>query len=242
MNHTYLLLPLMGLMVPALSLADVISGVKFSDFNQKVLIGRGVENTTAGFIAALGSTDPTVRMDAAQALGERRGPESIAALTAALSDGTLAVRYHAAKSLVAMKNVAGAAVLREASLDDSNLTGSIEAAGLLADLGDPSGYERVLAGLRSAHPSTRLRAVVELPKFRKFDGRMTAVGRIDTVGVLGEMLGSAPGVATRVNAAYLLGRTGDERARSALTAAAAGVDRTVADAARIGLAALDQRR
>lgn len=242
MKTTPVLFAVLGLTCSPVCMADRSGGADFSDYYQKALVERGFQNTTTAFVGALSHADPTIRMFAAQALGERLDPGSVAALTAALSDGSATVRFYAARSLVSLKSAAGAAVLRDALLESGNVAQSVEAAGLLAELGDPSGYKLVLSGLGSANSSVRLRAIAELPRFQRFEGRLSETGPIDAVAALSKVVASGIDVASRVNAAYLLGKTGDPRARTALVAAAAGSDKAVANAASIGLAMLDGRR
>ena len=69
----------MGRPQPGSAIVDIGGGASHL---VDVLVERGFENSTGGFVGALSNADPTVRLYAAQALGERRDPAPISALIA----------------------------------------------------------------------------------------------------------------------------------------------------------------
>lgn len=224
------------------ALADSPSGSDFANYYQKALVQRGVENSTAGFVRALSDPDETQRMYAALALGERRDAASVGALTAALGDGAENVRFHVARSLVMLGSSAGAEVLRQSLTSSANAHQAVEAAGLLAERGDLSGYPHIAEVLRSGDPSVQMRAVIDLLKFRPFDGQTTAAGPVNVVALLSALIESSAVSAVRVNAIYALARTGDRRALATLTTAKQSADVPVSKAANVAIAMIDAKR
>ena len=222
--------------------ADSTSGADFSDYYQKALLAMGVENSTAAFVKALTDPSPTTRLYAAQALGERRDTTAIGPLTAALTDESVAVRFQAARALVLLESSAGAAVLKGQLATGANPYEAVEAAGLLADLGDWSGYRRVVEALKSNDVSLQLRAVVDLIKFPRFENQPTEGGSISVVKTLSGFIDTTPSSTARVNSIYALARTHDKRAIASLTKASRSNDKTVSNAATVGLAMFETGR
>lgn len=232
---------LFAVLVSGSALADNINGTAFANYYQKALALRGIEGTPA-LIRTLSDPDVTLRLYAAQALGERRDSAAIGPLTAALGDTNSAVRFHAARSLALLGSNAGIGVLWEALANGSNPSEAVEAAGLLADLGDPVGYRYVIQALTSGALVVQSRAVSDLLKFQRFDGQPSEVGPISVLGALSAVIDSPTAPSVRVNAIYAMARTGDKRAVAPLTKASQSPDAPVSKAAAVALAMIDAKR
>ncbi len=240
-RHRTTVIALFAVLLSGSALADNINGTDFANYYQKALAQRGIEGTPA-IIRALVDPDPTLRLYAAQALGERRDPAAIGPLTAALGDANAAVRFHAARSLALLGSNAGNGVLREVLASGSNPSEAVEAAGLLAGLGDPVGYPYVIQVLKSGDLAVQSRAVSDLLKFQRFDGRTSEVGPINVVAALAALIESPTASSVRVNAIYAMARTGDRRAVAPLTRASQSPDAPVSKAASVALAMIDAKR
>src|SRR4030042_827392 len=121
----------------------------------RILIGEGIPLTPEGLIAALQNPGLHIRTGAAIILGRSNVDTAVPYLKPLLKD-ELIVRVEAAMSLVLLKDTSGIPVLVEI-LDADILTGApITAAGYLADLGDPRGYNVVLKALNSEFTGNRL--------------------------------------------------------------------------------------
>lgn len=228
-------------MLAGSGLADSIKGSDFANYYQKALAQRGIEGTPA-IIQALTDPDATLRLYAAQALGERRDSAAIGPLTAALGDANSAVRFHVARSLATLGSQAGSGVLREVLANGSNPSEAVEAAGLLAGLGDPVGYPDVIQALKSGDLAVQSRAVSDLLKFQRFDGQPSAVGPINVLAALSMLIESPTAASVRVNAIYAMARTGDRRAVAPLTKASRSPDAPVSKAAGVALSMIDAKR
>lgn len=232
---------LFAVLLSGSALADSINGNDFANYYQKALAQRGIEGTPA-LTRALTDPDVTLRLYAAQALGERRDSTAIGPLTTALGDGNSAVRFHAARSLALFGSNAGTGLLREVLAKGSNSSEAVEAAGLLAGLGDPVGYPYVIQALKSGELAVQSRAVSDLLKFQRFDGQPSEAGPINVVGALSMLIESPATASVRVNAIYAMARTGDRRAVESLTKASRSPDAPVSKAAGVALAMIDAKR
>lgn len=232
---------LFAMLLTGSALADNINGTDFANYYQKALAQRGIEGTPA-IIRALTDSDATLRLYAAQALGERRDAAAIGPLTAVLGDSNGAVRFHAARALALFDSNAGAGVLRQVLASGSNPSEAVEAAGLLAGLGDPAGYPYVIQALKSGDSAVQSRAVSDLLKFQRFDGQPSEVGPINVLAALAALIESANAPSVRVNAIYAMARTGDKRAVAPLTKASQSPDAPVSKAASVALAMIDAKR
>jgi HEAT repeat protein len=224
-------------LVPQAALADRASGSDFNNYYQNALVARGVENSTSGFMRALGNRDPTLRLYAAQALAERGDRVAVPALAKALDDSDATVAYQAARALAILGSPAGSAALRRAA-DGPDPIRASEAAGLLADLGDPSAYPAVLRALHADQPGTSLSAVSTLLKFYRYEHQAAGGVRVNVVEQAGQMVELGSSTAVRLNAIAVLSKLGDRRAIPVLRRSAGAADPAVASAAGSALALL----
>lgn len=144
----------------------------------------------------LGSADQRLRVEAAGRLADLALPESRGALAAALEDAALAVRFEAARGMVALKHPAGFEVLVEA-LGDVHLR--FRAASALATLGNKS----AIGPLKQAFSGWLL------PAFDKTQlaGALAVLGDPDGVAHLFKRAGRSWSTMDRAMAVELLGES-----------------------------------
>jgi HEAT repeat protein len=156
------------------------------DFDPRVrrsaVIGLARQEASAEIQALLRDTlqrdpDPKVRAEVAKR-GASLGSRSVIALKEALIDENLGVRLVALRGLVETGDETALLIVREyaeAPLDDM----AVAAAAELSRSGDPLGLERLLAGLESRRPGTRVAALLRLERGKVKKSVDIALGMID---------------------------------------------------------------
>jgi hypothetical protein len=182
---------------PATSLADLVvprrpAGVPYADGEdydaQALLTVNGYAAETEILIGLLDSDLGILQAAAARTLGARGERATIGALERIAKDVRVeeTVRMQAAFALARM-DVAGATdmLVRLLDLSPEASPAPLQAAGALARLGDPRGFEVVRTALDSANPVTAMVACKQIFAFAALDGRpLPAGGRVDAFGAI----------------------------------------------------------
>ncbi len=232
---------LIGGMCRGFQTADREKGSDFDEFYENTLKARGIDTSTKGLISALKNPEPEIRDYAAIVIGERKDKQAIPPLRALLNDPYPTARFDAARSLAVMGDKSGLAVLKEQLKEPDSSERPLMAAATLAEVGDPSGYNVIIAGLASQKTPFRVRAVIDLATFSRFNGRKVGTRVIDVPGQLIRVLEHDPDGFVRLNAALILGRVGNLSDIPALKKASSDSDQRVRQAAQTAIETIKQR-
>jgi HEAT repeat protein/beta-lactamase regulating signal transducer with metallopeptidase domain len=132
---------------------------------------RGDPRAVAGLVDALGDRDPTVRLAAAQGLGELEDPRAIEALSRALrSDESVEVRRMAAWALGEIEDARAVAALSEALRSDKDDEVRRMSAWALGQIESATAVEALGAALKDSSPEVRKTAVWALGEIESPNG------------------------------------------------------------------------
>lgn len=176
-------------------------------FYTNALASMGLDTTDDGIVALLDHEKMTVRKYACIVAGQRKLEDARPKLFELLGDPAPAVRVEAARSLGRFGDRAGVDALKEI-VNEGFLELPLIAAGVLAELDDPSGYPLLVRTLKDDERQPyRFRAMTELTKFVPLKGEKVDGMTVDPVPLLFETLRNDEDEFVRTNTAYALGRT-----------------------------------
>lgn len=172
---------------------DVSSDIPYPEFDDvfatALLEANGASLDDDALTAALDSPIEVLRAAAARTLGARGVRSAIGRLETAAVAGDGTDRAEAAYALARMgETEAGILALRAClELPADWSIAAIQAAGMLARLGDPSGVSVVLRALKAKNSILRTVAVKQLFWLASLDGVEVEGRRVDPVGLLEEI-------------------------------------------------------
>lgn len=184
------------------------------------LRASGVELSEPGLLKGLLHTDPVVRQHAATLLGSDGSLDSVSGLVEAMKDDDAMVRIEAGRALEAVVRTEARTVARRELANRERAEIAIFAAGVLADLGDPSGYPLVYEAVRGEELYLRSASLPVLESFVPLGGRRVGDHIIDIESDYRHLLKSETDETLRAAAAYHLGRVATPAAIEVLEAEA----------------------